>query len=145
MRLVVNDRVDVARIIGADGAHLGQDDLSPKNARRLVADTMLLGLSTHNLEQVESGTDEPVDYIAFGPIFSSLTKPRAGPALGIDPLRKARSLTTKPLVAIGGISRANAAQVLKAGCDGIAVISDVLLASSIEGCMEEFRRILDKV
>lgn len=134
--LIVNDRADVAMLLGT-GVHVGQDDLPPKDVRRLVGENRLLGLSTHNEDQFRAGIAEPVDYLAFGPIFATTTKENPDPVVGLEMLRMLRGLTTKPLVAIGGITRANAASVLEAGADSVAVIGDLYPAVFTLG---EFRK-----
>lgn len=123
--LIMNDRCDLALAAGFDGVHLGQDDLSPAAARRLAGEKMLLGLSTHNAQQFASALNEPVDYLAIGPIFSTSTKADASPTVGLEVLAQLRAMTSRPLVAIGGITRANAASVLHAGADSVAVIGDL--------------------
>lgn len=121
---VVNDRADFARLLNA-ALHIGQDDLSPVAARRAVGDAVL-GFSTHNAEQLEWGDAEPVEYLSLGPIFATTSKLKPDPVVGLDGLRKLRPLTTKPLVAIGGITLENAVDVLAAGADSVAVISGIL-------------------
>jgi len=122
--LVVNDRADMAALLGA-GVHLGQHDLPPSEARRLLGPDVLIGYSTHNTEQLAAGCAEPVDYLAVGPIFVTSTKENPAPLVGVEQLKRLRTLTAKPLVAIGGITRANASQVLAAGADSVAVIGDL--------------------
>ena len=121
-RLILNDRVDLARLARFEGAHVGQSDLAPIDARRVLAPDQLLGRSTHSLEQFRAALAEPVDYIAIGPIFVTSTKSDADPVVGLDLLRAARALTSKPIVAIGGITLANAPSVLGAGADSVAII-----------------------
>ncbi|HEY6346805.1 MAG TPA: thiamine phosphate synthase [Bryobacteraceae bacterium] len=121
---VVNDRADIARVVGA-GLHLGQDDLSPLPARTVVGPETVIGFSTHNESQLRAAADEPADYLALGPIFSTSSKKNPDPAVGLENLRQLRALTLRPLVAIGGITRANADQVLAAGADSVAVIGDL--------------------
>jgi thiamine-phosphate pyrophosphorylase len=123
-RFVINDRADIAMLLAA-GLHLGQDDLPPAAARKL-SESAFLGFSTHNEKQFVEGDKEPVDYLAIGPIFATGSKANPDPVVGIEELRRLRPLTKKPLVAIGGITRANARQVWQAGADSIAVISDLL-------------------
>jgi thiamine-phosphate pyrophosphorylase len=121
---IVNDRVDLAVAVGADGVHLGQDDLPPRAARPLLRPGMILGRSTHTLVQATRARDEAVDYVAVGSMFETATKPDfelAGPEL----LRRIRPLTPQPLVGIGGITHANVGDVIRAGADGVAVISAV--------------------
>lgn len=127
VRIVINDRVDIAQALDADGVHLGQDDLPPEEARRILGDRALIGFSTHNLEQARRGSKLPVDYLAIGPIFATSSKGNAHPAVGLEGLRQVRRIVGKiPLVAIGGITHENASQVLDAGADCLAVISAVL-------------------
>lgn len=122
---VVNDRVDLAAMLDA-AAHIGQEDLPPREARSILGPGRVLGLSTHNRAQIEASNGEPVDYVAIGPVFATSTKERPDPVVGLGPLAAWRNLTSRPLVAIGGITRENAAAVLAAGADSVAVISDAL-------------------
>ena len=124
--LVVNDRADLARLVDA-GLHLGQDDLPPA-AARIVFPAGILGYSTHNEAQLRAADGEPVDYLALGPIFGTVSKQNPDPVVGLDELRRLRPLTRKPLVAIGGITRSNARSVLDAGADSVAVIGDLFPA-----------------
>lgn len=121
---VVNDRADIARLTGA-ALHLGQDDLPPSDARKITGPDLPIGFSTHNEQQLRAAASEPVDYLAIGPIFGTATKENPDPVVGIDELRRLRPLTDRPLVAIGGITRSQAAAVLAAGADSIAVIGDL--------------------
>jgi thiamine-phosphate pyrophosphorylase len=121
---VVNDRADIARLVGA-ALHLGQDDLPPTTARAITGADTLIGFSTHNERQLRAAEAEPVDYLALGPIFGTASKENPDPIVGVDELRRLRSLTTHPLVAIGGITRANAREVLHAGANSVAVIGDL--------------------
>jgi thiamine-phosphate pyrophosphorylase len=123
--LVVNDRADMARMYGA-ALHLGQDDLPPSAARRVVGPGSCIGFSTHNGAQIRAAAGEPVDYMALGPVFGTNSKENPDPVVGIDELRRLRVLTTRQLVAIGGITRANALEVLSAGADSVAVIGDLV-------------------
>jgi thiamine-phosphate pyrophosphorylase len=139
--LIVNDRPDLCLAAGADGVHLGQDDLSPEAVRRIFdPNHLVIGFSTHNPEQVRQADSMPVDYIAVGPVFSTTSKARPDPVIGVEGVRRARALTSKPLVAIGGITRKNCRQVVEAGADSVAVISD-LLESPVKA-LEEFRFVL---
>jgi thiamine-phosphate pyrophosphorylase len=126
IRLIMNDRADLAIAAGCDGVHLGQDDLSVEGARGLCKPPMMVGISTHNLVQLEEADKTSADYIALGPIFQTTSKANPDPVVGLDGLRAARKLTGKPLVAIGGITRLNCKQVIEAGADSVAVISDLL-------------------
>lgn len=138
--LIINDRVDVALALQADGVHLGQTDLPPNAARKLLGPRAIIGFSTHNIEQVRLVIKQPVDYIAFGPIFETSTKERSDQAIGLEALRTARHLATLPLVAIGGITRANAASVIAAGADSVATISSLLADRT--AIRENFREML---
>ena len=125
-RLLLNDRADLCLAAECDGVHLGQEDLSPEAARRILGDRLWVGVSTHSVEQVKEADRAPVDYIAVGPVFATASKQNPDPVIGLDGVRRARQLTRKPLVAIGGITRQNARSVLDAGADSVAVISDLL-------------------
>jgi thiamine-phosphate pyrophosphorylase len=128
---VVNDRADIARIVGADGLHVGQDDLMGTDARKVVGPGVLLGVSTHHLAQLAAAAAQPVDYVAIGPVFPTRTKDNPDPVVGLEMVRRARAATSRPLVAIGGITRENARSVVEAGADGVAVISDLLDAPDL--------------
>jgi thiamine-phosphate pyrophosphorylase len=131
--LVVNDRVDIARMLRSRqfdvGVHVGQQDLTPSDARLITGTETIIGLSTHNeleLREAESSVaSQPADYLAFGPIFGTATKENPDPVVGLDELRRLRPLASRPLVAIGGITRANARSVIEAGADSVAVIADL--------------------
>jgi thiamine-phosphate pyrophosphorylase len=122
--LVINDRPDLAKLFGA-ALHLGQDDLPPSIARRVVGPDAMVGFSTHNETQLRAACAEPADYLALGPIFGTVTKENPDPIVGLDELRRLRPISNRPMVAIGGITRANALQVLDAGADSVAVIGDL--------------------
>ncbi len=127
-RLIINDRADIALALGADGVHLGQDDLAPAAARRLLGPRAIIGYSTHNLAQAQAAAALPVSYIALGPVFATTTKEQADPVIGLAGLTRIRAALPPdlPLVAIGGITGANAHAVLAAGANAIAVISALL-------------------
>jgi thiamine-phosphate pyrophosphorylase len=127
---VINDRADFAKLLGA-ALHVGQDDLPPVAARRVISDEVL-GLSTHNDEQLARGNEEPVEYLSLGPIFETSSKDRPDPVVGIDGLRSLRRLTRKPLAAIGGITQLNACDVLEAGANSVAVISALFNIDSVD-------------
>jgi thiamine-phosphate pyrophosphorylase len=130
VRLIINDRVDVALAVGANGVHLGQDDMPPEAARKLLGEQAIIGFSTHNIEQAIAASKLPIDYLAMGPIFTTSTKSDTAPVLGLEGLRAVRhAIGDFPLVAIGGITRANAAEVIDAGADSVAVISALLAHS----------------
>jgi len=122
--LVVNDRADLAKMFDA-ALHLGQDDLLPSIARRVVGPDTMVGFSTHNESQLRAACDEPADYLALGPLFGTATKENPDPTVGLDDFRRLRPLSKRPLVAIGGITRANAMQAIDAGADSVAVIGDL--------------------
>jgi len=121
---VVNDRADLAALTSA-ALHLGQDDLTPTAARKVVGAKTLIGFSTHNEVQLRAAAAEPANYLALGPIFGTSSKNNPDPVVGIDELRRLRPLTDRPLVAIGGITLANAQSVLAAGADSVAIIGDL--------------------
>ncbi len=124
--LVVNDRPDVAALAGANGVHVGQQDLGVEEARRVVGTEKLVGVSTHNLEQFERAAASSADYIAVGPIFATGTKSNPDPVVGTEFVRRVRPLTDKPIVAIGGITLQRAPEIIESGADSVAVITDVL-------------------
>jgi thiamine-phosphate pyrophosphorylase len=125
--LIINDRVDIAMAIGARGVHLGQEDIPAEAARRLVKDDALIGLSTHTQQQMEAAVRLPIDYVAFGPIFTTRSKADHDPTVGLEQLRAVRKIAADfPLVAIGGITAAHVQSVLEAGADSVAVISSVV-------------------
>ncbi|HEV2835671.1 MAG TPA: thiamine phosphate synthase [Pyrinomonadaceae bacterium] len=124
VHIIINDRADIALAVGADGVHLGQDDLPPEAARRLLGGHAVIGYSTHSVSQALEATKLPVDYIAIGPIFQTSTKENPSPVVGLNGLRAVRDAIGKlPLVAIGGITPANAEEVIAAGADSVAMIS----------------------
>lgn len=140
--LVVNDRADLAKLFGA-ALHLGQDDLPPAAARRVIGPDAMVGFSTHNEAQLRAACAKPVDYLALGPIFGTVTKENPDPTVGLDELRRLRPVSDRPLVAIGGITRANARQVLDAGADSVAVIGDLFPEDGkIEARTKEYLRLL---
>ncbi len=128
VRLIVNDRPDIALLAGAGGVHVGQDDLSVEDARSICGPDRWVGVSTHTLDQLAAADRTSADYIAFGPIFPTATKKNPDPVVGTELLRKARQMTKKPLVAIGGITLERAAEVYRAGADSLAVIRDLICA-----------------
>jgi len=127
-RIFVNDRPDVAYLSKAHGVHVGQDDLEVEEARAVVGPEAWVGLSTHNIEQFEKAARSSADYIAVGPIFETTSKVNPDPVVGLELVRRARRLTERPVVAIGGITLERAAEVIDAGADSVAVISDILAA-----------------
>jgi thiamine-phosphate pyrophosphorylase len=139
-KLIMNDRADLCLAAEFDGVHLGQDDLLPESARQIIGKRRWLGVSTHNPEQVVEADGTSADYIAIGPVFATASKANPDPIVGLAGVKRARELTTKPLVAIGGINRKNCLSVIEAGADSIAVISD--LVRDPRKSAEEFLRIL---
>lgn len=139
-RLIMNDRADLCLIAEFDGVHVGQDDLLPESVRSIIGTGRWLGVSTHNPEQIQEADQTSTDYLAIGPVFSTSSKDKPDPVVGLEGVRRARQLTRKPLVAIGGITRANAASVMEAGADSVAVISDLL--RDPRKSAEEFFRML---
>ncbi len=139
-RLIMNDRADLCLASGFDGVHLGQDDLSPEGARKVIGKELWLGVSTHNPEQLAAADKTTADYLAIGPVFSTRSKANPDPVIGLEGVRRARGLTRKPLVAIGGITRENCRLVMEAGADAVAVISDLIREPRKSA--EEFFRIL---
>lgn len=144
---IVDDRADIARLVGA-GVHLGQDDLPPRLARKILGPEAVVGFSTHNAEQLEAAAAEPADYLALGPIFETSSKEKPDPVVGLERLRAWRPLTGRPLVAIGGITRWNALAVLEAGADAVAVISDLVpepcTARALRERMEQWQQLVKK-
>ena len=138
--LIMNDRADLCLAADFDGVHVGQDDLSAASVRKIIGPNRWLGVSTHNPEQLREADLTSADYLAIGPVFSTYSKDKPDPVVGLEGVRRARQLTRKPLVAIGGITRANAASVMEAGADSVAVISDLLREPRKSA--EEFFRIL---
>lgn len=143
-RLIINDYPDLCLAVEADGVHVGQDDLSPAAVRRIFdaakKSDLWIGYSTHNFEQAREADAMPIDYLAVGPVFTTSSKVNPDPVIGLDGVRKIRGVITKPLVAIGGITRSNCRQVSEAGAESVAVISDLLESPS--KAVEDFLRIL---
>jgi thiamine-phosphate pyrophosphorylase len=126
---IVNDRADIASLAGASGVHVGQTDLSPTDARVVLGNAAVVGVSTHNAGQTRLALAEPVDYVAIGPVFRTASKDRPDPVVGLEGVREALAILTssgRPLVAIGGITLERAPAVIEAGADSVAVISDLL-------------------
>jgi thiamine-phosphate pyrophosphorylase len=140
VKLIENDRADICLAAGFDGVHVGQEDLSPEGARKVIGERLWLGVSTHNPEQVKEADKTSADYIAIGPVFSTTSKANPDPVIGLEGVRIARALTRRPLVAIGGINRANCRAVIEAGADSVAVISDLMREPRKSA--EDFFRIL---
>jgi thiamine-phosphate pyrophosphorylase len=141
---IVDDRADIAMLLGA-GLHVGQDDLDPRDARKLIGPDAVIGFSSHTLQQLCEAGGQPVDYVALGPIFSTGSKLRPDPVVGVEEIRRCRTMLEKPLVAIGGITIENAEQVWKAGADSVAVIAGLLppqaSAMTLRKRMEEWQQL----
>jgi thiamine-phosphate pyrophosphorylase len=136
--VIVNDRVDVAKISGAGGVHLGQEDIPADEARRILGTGATIGLSTHNAVQATRAEQLPVDYIAVGPVFTTFSRKNPSPVVGIDGLRRISQAAGKPIVAIGGITLDNAPQVFKAGAHSVAVIRDILQTTDVAARVREW-------
>jgi thiamine-phosphate pyrophosphorylase len=139
--LIVNDRADIARLAGADGVHVGQDDLAPAAVRSIIGNQRLVGVSTHTARQLESAVHEPVDYLAIGPVFVTATKDTGYTAVGLDQVRAAAAIARAaglPLVAIGGITLERAREVIDAGATSVAVIGDLIATGDPETRVREY-------
>jgi thiamine-phosphate pyrophosphorylase len=144
--VVVNDRADMARLAGADGVHVGQDDLAPAAVRRIVGGKTIVGVSTHSSEQLDAAVREPVSYVAIGPVFGTATKVTGYDRVGLEMVHEAATRASArglPLVAIGGITLQNARSVIDAGATSVAVISDLLAGGEPEAKVRLFLRTLD--
>ena len=142
---IVNDRLDVALAVDADGVHVGQDDLPATIARRLIGMKKILGVSAGSVDEARRAVDDGADYIGASPVFSTPTKPDAPPPLGIDGLRVMSRAVSIPVVAIGGINQGNAAAIMEAGAAGIAVVSAIVGAEDVEAAARALRAVLEKV
>jgi len=140
IKLIMDDRADLCLAAQYDGLHVGQEDLPAESARRIIGPERWLGVSTHNVEQLAAADQTSADYVAIGPTFATSSKVNPDPVVGLEGIRRAREVTRKPLVAIGGITRANALSVIEAGADSVSVISDLLRAPGKSA--EEFLQIL---
>jgi thiamine-phosphate pyrophosphorylase len=136
--MIINDRADIAMMCGAAGVHVGQDDIGVEAARAVCGAGRMVGVSTHTLEQVRAADRTSADYIAIGPIFRTSTKANPDPVVGLETISEARKLTSKPLVAIGGITLDNAAEVWQAGADCVAVVRDIVGAESPGARTQEY-------
>lgn len=144
VKIIINDRVDIALALQADGVHLGQDDLGPEVARRLLGAAAIIGYSTHSLKQAQLAAQMPIDYIAIGPIFATSTKQASDPTVGLEGLRLARqAVGSIPLVAIGGITRETSQDVISAGADAIALIRDIWTPAGL--AVPQTRRLLNQI
>jgi thiamine-phosphate pyrophosphorylase len=143
--LVLNDRADVCELSSCDGLHIGQEDLTPGGARRVIGSGRLLGISTHNEAQLVAANATDADYIAIGPVYTTTSKANPDPLIGIEGVHRARRLTGKPLVAIGGIAQSNARDVIEAGADSVALISALVPSNSnvcAQQLAEDFLKVL---
>ena len=145
--VIVNDRADIARLSGAAGVHVGQEDLSPRAVRQVIGADAVVGMSTHTVEQLERALDEPVTYVAIGPVFGTITKDTGYEAIGLERVADAARRATAralPLVAIGGITVERAASVIAAGAASVAVIGDLLATGDPEAQTRNFLRVTGK-
>jgi thiamine-phosphate pyrophosphorylase len=142
VQIIINDRVDIAIAVDADGVHLGQDDLPPEKARVLLGENRIIGYSTHDVKQAVAADSMPIDYVAIGPVFQTSTKENPDPVVGLEALRLIKSQITKPLVAIGGITFEEAPSVLQAGADSLAIISDLFSTDDITSRVQEYLQTL---
>jgi thiamine-phosphate pyrophosphorylase len=138
VKIIINDRVDIAIATDADGVHLGQDDLPVAEARRLIGSDKIIGFSTHNLKQALEADSLSVDYIAIGPVFGTSTKENPDPTIGLELVKEVKRQISKPLVAIGGITLERAQSVIDAGADSLAIISDLYSTGDIASRMRAF-------
>jgi thiamine-phosphate pyrophosphorylase len=141
-KLLVNDRVDIALAVGADGVHLGQKSLPAHAARKVTGDNFLIGVSTHGIDEALQAEHDGADFITLGPIYNTPSKLRYGDPIGVDMLRQVKSRVSIPVLAIGGIKTNAVHEVVSAGADGVAVISGILAAEDIRGTTEEFLRLV---
>jgi len=141
-KLLVNDRVDIALAVGADGVHLGQESLPAHAARKITGDNFLIGVSTHGIDEALQAERDGADFITLGPIYNTPSKLRYGDPIGVDMLRQVKSRVSIPVLAIGGIKTNAVHEVVSAGADGVAVISGILAAEDISGTTEEFLRLV---
>ena len=139
---IVNDRLDVALAVGADGVHVGQDDMPAAVARKLIGPGKILGVSVENVAQAQTALADGADYVGASPIFATPTKTDAPPPMGIEGLQELARGCTLPIVAIGGLNAANAAAVLRAGAAGLAVVSAIVSAEDVERAARELRQIM---
>ena len=141
--LIVNDRVDIALEIGADGVHIGQQDMDYEGARRLLGPGAIIGLSIETIEQARAAVSLDVDYLGVGPVFATATKMDAAPPLGVAGLAEIRAITRQTIVAIGGIGLENERQAIDAGADGVAIVSAICAAKDPERTARELRQVID--
>ena len=139
--LIINDFPGVAADIGAEGVHVGQGDAKVNDVRRLAGYRMVVGKSTHTLEEAVAAAEEDTDYLGFGPLFATATKPEAAP-VGTQDLRKLHELVKKPIFCIGGIKLENLASVIDAGAQRVVIVSGILQADDIEGYCRQVKKML---
>ncbi len=140
VRLFINDRVDVALVVGADGVHLGQAGMPPEAVRKIIPSEMLIGVSTHSLREAREAERGGADFITFGPLFSTPSKVKYGPPVGLDALKEVTREVNIPVFGIGGIKKENIMEVMASGAEGIALISGILAADDIKKESEEYVR-----
>ncbi|MGE4441400.1 MAG: thiamine phosphate synthase [Desulfomicrobium sp.] len=140
--LIINDRIDVALAVGADGVHLGQTDMRIADARRVVGSSMFIGISAECVQDAVRAEAEGADYVGISPVFSTPTKTDTAPALGLDGVAAIRAAVSLPLVGIGGVKPENAAEILRSGCDGIAVVSAIVSAPDPRQAAAELKAII---
>lgn len=142
--LIINDRVDVAIAIGADGVHLGNDDMPVDIARRILGKSFIIGASASSVEEAIEKEKKGADYIAVSPVFPTPTKPDAGPPLGLEGIKEMKKFVKVPLIGIGGINKTNVMDVIKSGADGIAVVSAIVSSEDPEKSARELRELIKK-
>ncbi len=140
---IVNDRVDIALAVDADGVHVGQDDMPAPLARKLMGPEKIIGVSATNLEEALQAERDGADYIGAGPIFATPTKPDAAPPIGLEGLAEICRRVSIPVVAIGGINHENAGSVIEAGADGVAVVSAIVAAPDVEAAARRLREVVE--
>jgi thiamine-phosphate pyrophosphorylase len=145
VKFIVNDRPDIAMLVSAGGVHVGQEDLSVADARAICGAAAWVGVSTHTLEQVEQADRSSADYVAFGPIYATTTKQNPDVVVGEELLRRAREKTSKPLIAIGGITLDRAEEVYRAGADSLAVARDLICAADPGAHVREYLQLAKSV
>jgi thiamine-phosphate pyrophosphorylase len=144
VQFIVNDRADVAALVDARGVHVGQEDLGVEQARKVMSDGKWVGVSTHNAGQFRSALETSANYIAVGPIFATGSKENADPVVGVGFVRETRAMTDRPMVAIGGITLERAAEVVDAGADSVAIISDILRTENVCKRAREYVDLLER-
>ncbi len=142
--LIINDRIDIAMAVGADGVHIGSKDIPGRAARRIIPPGMILGISAANMEQARRAMEDGADYLGVGPVFPTATKDDADPATGTDFLNELRQITGLPIIAIGGISLENASGVIRAGADSVCAISATVATDDVEAAVRDFRGIVSE-